>query len=262
MAVQSTAKGADPLRVALAAGAAAAMVFGLACADEKPADDDAPSVVPTSTVASPTVASTASPTADAPPPPGSGRTVVDSPTPWGHFLVVPVVPGAPVADPPMALPEFSASALSGTFEGELAPVQAAEAGLRLVEVPETYRHGAVVRGAEARQEPDGSVFTSSVFYATPDGRTTVRLSAYTPKASVTVLAYPDAGVYRMELNSDVNGEPTIVALPHPATSDPAGERRVMWSQGAAVYFLTTTGAFTDEEVIDMARHLSEAEAHR
>lgn len=257
MAVQSTVKRAVRLRVALAAGAVAAMLFGLACADEQPADDDAPSVVPTSTVAS-----IASPTAGAPPAPGSGRTVVDTPASWGHFLVVPVVAGVPVADPEPALPEFSASALSGSFEGESAPAQAAEAGLRLVEIPEAYRHGAVARGAEARQEPDGSAFVSSVFYATPDERISIRVSAYTPTASVAVLAYPDVGVYRMELNNDVNGEPTIVMMPHPATSDPSGERHVMWSQGEAVYFVTTTGAFTDEEVIDMARHVSEAEADR
>lgn len=257
MAAQSTAKGADLLRVALAAATAAAMVFGLACTDGPPADDEAPSVSAPSVVSP-----TASATAQAPPPPGFGRTVVDSPTSWGHFLVVPVVPGVPVADPPLALPEFSASATSGSFTDELAEAQAAEAGLRLVEVPEAYRHGAVVQGADARQEPDGSVFTSSVFYATPDGRTTVRVSAYTPKASVTVLAYPDADVYRMDLNNDVNGEPTIMMMPHPGTSDPTDERRVMWSQGEAVYFVTTTGAFTDEEVIDMARHVSEAEADR
>lgn len=236
----------------LVAAAAVSVLFGLSYArgsraDESNASSEGPSGGQLSEVA---------------PPAGSGRTVVDEPTSWGRFLVVPVLPGVSIPDPVPTLPEFGAFARNESFTGESAPSAARASGLRFVDIREEYRRDMTALGAEVQEESESGAFRSSVVYASPDQFTSIRVSAYTPTASVVVLNYPDAGVYRLELTSDVNGEPTIVVMPHEATSDPNGERRVMWSQGGAVYFVITTGAFTDQEVLDIARRISEEESRR
>lgn len=196
---------------------------------------------------------------EAPPPPGTGRTLVTQRTEWGSFVVTPVLNGTPVGKTDgQPVPELSgASARSAEAEGPNAPVTVASQIRRFVDIPAERRHGLAAVGAQAAE--DNGAFRSFVVYVGGDGTSSpqsMRLTAYTPTEVIPILSYPDRGLYVMRLSHDVSGYPTITVVPNPTTADPRGERKVMWTQGKAVYVLETFGDFADDEVIGTAAAIS------
>lgn len=198
-----------------------------------------------------------------PPPPGTGRTVVTQPTAWGSFVVTPVLNGTPAGKTDaQPVPELTgASARSAEADGPNAPVTVASRIRRFVDIPAVMRHGLAAVGAQAAE--DNEAFRSFVVYIGGDGTAnpqSMRLTAYTPTEAIPILSYPDRGLYVMRLSHDVAGYPTITVVPNPTTADPRGERKVMWTQGKAVYVLETFGDFANDEVIGTAAAISSLEA--
>ena len=79
---------------------------------------------------------------------------------------------------------------------------------------------------------------------------------------VPVEEFPDNAVRDFRKWDGVRGNPTITVFPDPGTSDPRNDRMVAWSQSGAVYFVRTTGRYLDEDILALARYISETEETR
>lgn len=188
------------------------------------------------------------------------------PTPWGHFLIDPIINGHGSQNPQTSpVPLFAASdARTGDLSGPTSAAAAAARVNRFVAVPPQFQHGMPLLGASAEASADGR-FRSAVYYGDGDGSSSARslkVTAYTPVGPVVIPEFPDTAISDFRTTHDVAGNPTITIFPDKGTSDPAGPREVMWSQGAAVYFIRTTGAFADDELLNMANQIAASEAAR
>lgn len=187
------------------------------------------------------------------------------PTPWGLFTINPVINGKSVLNPQgIPYPKFNGRA-ARTFEtsGENAIAQALAAGMRVIDVPEQFRQGMQLSGVQSRD--DGEQFLVDVGYFGGKGTTsvrTLRVTAFTPVASVTFEEFPDNAIWDFSASFNINGFPTLTIFPDTGTADPAGERIVAWSQGDAVYYIQTIGLFDNNKVIGLAREISKKEASR
>ncbi len=188
------------------------------------------------------------------------------PTPWGHFLIDPIINGHGSQNPQTSpVPPFVASDMrTGDLSGPTSAGAAAARVNRFVAVPPQFQHGMPLLGASADQNANGQ-FRSAVYYGDGDGTASARslkLTAYTPTAPVVIPEFPDTAITDFRATRDVAGNPTITIFPDKGTSDPSGPRQLMWSQGSAVYFIQTTGPFTDDELLLMANDVARTEANR
>ncbi|MBI2767430.1 MAG: hypothetical protein HYX53_16165 [Chloroflexi bacterium] len=184
------------------------------------------------------------------------------PTPWGLFVINPVINGAGVLNPQRSpIPEFSGpSAKRLEARGEQAFAQASAAGLPVVNIPPALVKGMPLNGLISEQ--DGAQFNFGAYYASGDGTAnyfSLVVQAYTPRDPVTFDEFPDNAIRDFSQSAAIRGYPTLMVLPDKVTADPRGERIVAWSQGTAVYWVKTTGRFTDDEVLELARKISESE---
>ena len=172
------------------------------------------------------------------------------------------LPSGTGVDTTSSLPNFSSDAIdTGMVTGPDSPTRAAAIAPRFIDAPDEAlgkltSEGFEAAGASAQQDTSGT-FASYVLY----GRTTpspamFQVRAYTPTSPVAITRFPDNPVYDFRTSTAVRGHPTITKFPKPVTSDPNGQREVFWSQGGAVYFLTVTGPFTDDEVLGYASTIS------
>ena len=194
------------------------------------------------------------------------RPTHDSPTPWGHFLIDPVINGKGSQNPQSSVvPLFgTADVRTGDLAGAGSADSAAAKVSRFVAVPEKFQHGMPLLGASADQNASGG-FRSAVYYGDGDGTAAARslkLTAYTPTAPVVIPEFPDTAITDFRATHEVAGNPTITIFPDKGTSDPSGPRQLMWSQSSAVYFIRTTGPFTDDELLLMANDVARSEANR
>ena len=206
-----------------------------------------------------------------PPPPGITAEVQaelhmtkpthDTPTGWGEFLIVPqAAPTEQRADVPSVRPEFGPAANRVGFAGPNAPAQVASQVASFVDLPPEFHSLAQSKGmsiaeASAEEEASGS-FRSSILYLRTNPSAMLNLSAYTPTGPVQITEFPDTAIYDFRTSISVNGKPTITKFPDKGTSDPNGDREVMWSQNGAVYFLKTFGPFSDDDVLRLASQVS------
>ena len=195
-----------------------------------------------------------------------GATRHTEPTVWGEFLIVPrMEPSDEVQPYESPRPLFGPDAtVAGPFAGPLASEEAEAVVPAFVGVPSSFDESARARGfeiAEASAERDSAGnFRSSLLYLKRDGRPgMILISGYTPTRLVEVTEFPDTAIYEFRATNDVNGHPTITRLPDRLTSDPNGDREVMWSQGGKVYFIKVLGEFSDEEVLSLAASISSSE---
>ena len=220
-----------------------------------------------STGSSKTTPTPVTPATSTPPPTNAATaTAVPQPRPWGEFVVEPV--GAP-NDPVSPAPQFGETAIaSGHLTGATAPRDAAAKVPRFVDIPVETQASLAAKGlavvfAEATFDPVTGSFLSGLLYARSEQPTAMfQLVAYTPVRPPQVTDFGASGVTVMTLDYAVNGNPTITVFPHPISAPPTNSRTVDWSQDGAVYFLQTTGPFTDDKVLAIARAISADEAAR
>jgi hypothetical protein len=187
------------------------------------------------------------------------------PTPWGLFIINPVIDGKSVLNPQgMPYPQMDGDAAQ-KFEavGDDAIARAQADGFRVIEIPQRYRDGMQLSGVESQE--DGENFVVDVGYFAGRGTAevrTLRVSAFTPTEPVTFEEFPDNAIWDFAASYDVNGFPTLTVFPDSLTADQGDERIIAWSQGNAVYYIRTVGVFENDELIDLAREISASEAAR
>lgn len=185
-------------------------------------------------------------------------------TPWGRFLINPVLDGKSAINPQgLPYPVINGAGTRSVEASNEDQVRAArDAGIRVIEIPERFRQGMQLQGMEAKD--GGNQFIFDIAYSsgrdTPDLRS-IRLTAFTPTAAVPFEVFPGHPVIDFAATFEVNGNPTLTVLPGAAT-DPRDERVIAWSQGTAVYYLRTTGLFDTSAVIELAREISRTESAR
>lgn len=189
----------------------------------------------------------------------------DAPTEWGLLLINPVIEGEALINvEELPLPSLRGlDAADGKAEGESAFDQLAEQGLHVIRIPELHRKGMEVRFV--RSITQGRRFYTYAYLESGVGTEdylSLEVEAYTPTAPVPVEEFPDNAIRDFRKWDGVRGHPTITVFPDPGTSDPRNERLVAWSQDGAVYFLRTTGRYLDEDLLALARYISEAEEKR
>lgn len=189
-----------------------------------------------------------------------GSSSAQEPGPWGLFELIPVVDGKSVIpDTPSPWPDTSGgrtfTATGGSAYGEIA-----KAGFRHDVVPEPFVRSMQVNGLHAGESGEQWYFRA--FLATPEGepeRFSVEIDAFTPPAPVPFDTRPHLGLYKFRTTNEVRGYPTLATMPNPELAAPNSERVVAWSQSGVAYEIRTTGTFTDEEVLELARAISEAQ---
>lgn len=181
------------------------------------------------------------------------------PTPWGNFIINPVINGAALLNPQTApIPAFtSPTARKFDQAGASAPARARNFSALFLDVPAPLRQGLAPVGALVAE--DGPQFWSKVRYGrrtgTIDART-IELEAFTPTGPVAFEEFPDNAITNFTASNAVLGHPTLTVFPDPGTADPRMERVVAWSQGTAVYYLRTVGDYTDAQAIEIASSIS------
>lgn len=186
-----------------------------------------------------------------------------TPTAWGLFTINPVINGKALINPqggqPIpALNSAKARRVEGLGDAGLRRVS--EAGLRAIDVPESYRRDMALAGIVVAE--DGEQFYRDVGYFagrdTPEVRT-LRVTAFTPTGQVQFEEFPDNAIWDFSNSLEVNGFPTLTVFPDAYTADQHDERIVAWSQGKAVYYIRTMGLFDNAELISLARDISNQE---
>lgn len=185
-------------------------------------------------------------------------------TPWGRFLINPVVDGKSAINPQgLPYPVISGAGTRSVEASTEDQVRAArDAGGHVIDIPERFRQGMQLQGMEAKDGGNQFIFDIAYYSGkdTPDVRS-IRISAFTPTAAVPFEVFPGHPVMNFAATFEVNGNPTLTVLPGAAT-DPRDERIVAWSQGAAVYYIRTTGLFEKSQLLELAGEISRTEAAR
>lgn len=183
----------------------------------------------------------------------------DRPTPWGLFVINPVINGEGILNPQTSpLPYFDGADVTRVeaYGKDALEEVRAEGGIALEETSIDIPLLAAVFFRE------GDKYWSRTFYGegdgTPDYRSLV-LETFTPTEPVVFDEFPDNAIRDFRKSERVAGHPTLTVFPDPNTADPRMERVVAWSQGDAVFFVRTTGIFTDDEVISIAQSLAKAQ---
>lgn len=189
----------------------------------------------------------------------------DKVTPWGLFVINPVIRGEALLNTQRSpIPQFdSLSAVRVESRSETGITLAEEKGLRVIRVAEAARKGLPLNGLIA--ESDGDQFNFGAYYGAGDGTPTyasLTIQAYTPRDPVPFEEFPDNAIWDFSKSTAVRGYPTLMVVPDKGTADPRDERVVAWSQENAVYWVKTTGLFTDDEVLDIAIGISASEELR
>lgn len=243
------------------------MAIGTACDSEgdRPTATAAPSPTAVTETASAGMVATPSPTPTAPaasptrdPFWQAAAPTHTQPTPWGLFIINPVINGQSLLNPQTSpVPNLSPSAKRVEASGPTALDRAAAAGVPWVKVQEKFVANMELNGLFSAQ--DGDAFSFAIHYGAGDGTPDFRsliVSGYTPTEGVTFEEFPDNAIHDFSANHDVRGYPTLTVFPDEGTADPRSEREVAWSQGRAVYFVKTTGIFRDDDVLEIARDIS------
>jgi hypothetical protein len=183
----------------------------------------------------------------------------DQPTPWGNFVINPVINGAGILNPQhSAIPLLNGPAAKTVeIAGPQAPTLVGASIRRFIDVPPTFQKGMPALGAVGSEE--GERFWTRVDYGSGDGTSnyqSVSVEAFTPTEPVVFDEFPDNAIRHFAASLVVRGNPTLTVLPDKITADPRMERVVAWSQGSAVYFVRTTGLFTDDEVLELAQQVA------
>ncbi|MCA9831514.1 MAG: hypothetical protein R3B97_08530 [Dehalococcoidia bacterium] len=187
------------------------------------------------------------------------------PTPWGLFIINPVIDGKSVLNPQgMPYPPLDSEG-AHRFEaaGDDALRRAREAGMPVIEIPRRYREGMTLSGVQAGS--DGAHFVIELGYHAGDLARpvkTLRLTAFTPTTPVTFEEFPDNAIWDFAASHAVNGHPTLTVFPDLGTADQGDERIVAWSQGDAVFYIRTVGVFENDELLALAREISASEGSR
>lgn len=186
----------------------------------------------------------------------------DKPTPWGLFVINPVVKGSAVINSQTSpAPEMSgpnARHFEGT--GEDAIGRAQSENLPTIDVPAEYRKGMPLLGL--RSAVDGPNWIIYLYFGSGDGTEdykSLEIQAITPRQPVPFEEFPDNAIRDFSANHDVLGNPTLTQFPDTGTADARSERVVAWSQGRGAYVIRTTGLYTDDEVLALARSISVSE---
>jgi hypothetical protein len=193
----------------------------------------------------------------------------DEPTRWGEFLIVPLFePSDSVDSSPPPAPEFGDGSIqTGVVGGPDAIEIAASAVPRFVDLPVEAKallesRGLSLVGAEAAINPDGSFLSGLLYGRTEPSNAMLQFAAFTVVNPVHVTEFPRTAIYDFAVSTAVAGHPTITKFPAAGTSDPNGDREVMWSQGGVAYFLKSFGPITDDELLSIANEISLTEQSR
>ena len=189
----------------------------------------------------------------------------DKPTPWGLLTINPVVNGEALLNPQTSpVPDIHGPGTRGddaSGAGALERIKAA--GLPSFDIPDQKRKG--MSPSLVSSLANGDLIFKTAFFGQGDGTEeyqSLHVTAYTPVGVVAIEEFPDNAIRDFSANYAVNGNPTITVFPDKGTADPRDERFVAWSQGRLVFIVQTTGLFTDDEVLNLARHLSNTEEVR
>ncbi|MEO8539417.1 MAG: hypothetical protein ABI577_06720, partial [bacterium] len=200
--------------------------------------------------------------------PGPVATLSTAPTkltPWGLFIINPVIDGKSAINPQgLPYPHIGGAATRSVKASSDAEVQAAiDTGMHVVTVPERFREGMQLQGMQS--EIGGDQFVSDIAYYGDLGAVrvrSIRVTAYTPTEPVPFEVFPGHPAMAFAATFEVAGHPTLIVVPNPNTTDPADERIVAWSQGSAVYIIRTVGVFDRAALIELAIEISAREAAR
>jgi len=189
----------------------------------------------------------------------------DKPTPWGLFVINPVINGEallnPQESPAPDLSGPSARAVEGAGETTLA--EAAAKGVPTIDVPIEFRKEMPLIGMHSTI--DGAKWIKYLYFGSGDGTEdyqSLEIQAITPTHPIPFTEFPDNAIRDFSANYDVRGNPTLTEFPDKGTADPRSERIVAWSQGEGAYIVRTTGQYTDAEVLELARHISLSEDNK
>lgn len=178
------------------------------------------------------------------------------PTPWGLYVINPVINGEGVLNPQVSpWPDLAGNLV--TFEGNDALVMLEREGLPVVLVSEAHLGSMNVTAAMSGQH--GENWSFRAYYSTPEGSQGYRsleVDAFTPKEAMVFDEFPGNAIRDFRKSFEVGGYPTLIVVPDEDTASPLGERVVAWSQDGVAYQLRTTGLFTGDEVINLAREIS------
>lgn len=183
----------------------------------------------------------------------------DKPTPWGLFVINPVINGEALLNPQDSPAPDMSGPNARAFEGagEMAVSEAAAKGVPSVEVPVEFRRGMPLIGMHSAI--DGSKWIKYLYFGSGDGTEdyqSLEVQAITPTHLVPFTEFPDNAIRDFSANYSVRGNPTLTQFPDKGTADPRSERIVAWSQAGGAYVVRTTGRYTDDEVLELARRIS------
>lgn len=179
------------------------------------------------------------------------------PTPWGLFVINPVIDGHGILNPQEPpIPVFGSNVERTESSGDGAIEELLARGFVVPDIPAAASEGLELAAAVAFRE--GELYSTWLFFGadadTSNSRSLI-VHTYTPTQPVVFDEFPDNAIRDFRANTVVNGQPTLSVFPDQGTSDPRGERIVAWSREGAVFQITTTGLFGDGDVVDLARHI-------
>ncbi len=192
----------------------------------------------------------------------------DRPTQWGEFLIVPIfAPASPGPSEtfPQPAPTFGPDAKrSGLVGGADADAKVESQVPEFVGLPDAAKQIVAARGlalvsAEASANADGSFVSGLLYGRTEPSNAMLQLSVITVVNPLRITEFPHTPIYDFVASYAVAGNPTITKFPSAGTSDASGDREVRWSQDGKAFLLKTFGPFSDDEVLEIANEVSQAE---
>lgn len=187
----------------------------------------------------------------------------DRPTPWGLFTINPVVHGAGLVnsqDSPLPQIVAGPGAVITEAVGREAFDSVRSSGGGTLDIPIGFWKGMQPSQVSSRRQGDQSIRAASFFSG--DGTAEYQslfIIAYTPTRAVLFEEFPDNAIRDFRNTFEVEGHPTLVEVPDKGTADPRDERTVAWSQGGSVYLIRTTGPYSDDDILQLAVHISRSE---